>query len=135
MDEKGQYPVNGALICALAICFVFFNQLLFWAVSALVGSDGRIGLAAKLAWGSAAAGLACWLLVVAAQGANRTLSRRDVAVAVLTLAILVSAFRVAPPPLGQMVAANTAVLVWACRGLLRAGSPGRVDQKQSGRPD
>lgn len=119
VDEKGQYPVNGALITALAVGFVYFNELLLWGASALVRADGRADLGDKLAWASAGVAVATWGAVVGTQAVQRAFAGRDAVVGALVLAILASAFRISPPALAQMASANAVLLLWSCRGLLR----------------
>ncbi len=119
VNEKGQFPVNTELIAVLGVGFLFFNELLFWGTSRVVGSDGREALAGKLGWVSVAAGGTTWLALVGMQIWQRTFRGRDIVVAALTLAIIGFALRGHVPALGWIAAGNGVLAIWAGRGVFR----------------
>jgi hypothetical protein len=120
VDAQGQFPVNSHLISALATGFLYFNQLLFWGLAALLARDEiNSVLAHRFGWLSAGTALFVWLLILALQLHERAARLSDFVVTTLVLSAHAIAFRVFPPSLLCMAAANALLFVWSARGLLR----------------
>jgi hypothetical protein len=119
VDSQGQFPVNAHLISALVIAFLFFNQLLFWLLGAVLGRDGtQTVLAQRFGWLAAAMALVVWLTVLVVQRREKAARAGDLVVAGLTLGVHGIAFHVLPPVAAYMAGANAFLLVWSSRGLL-----------------
>jgi hypothetical protein len=117
VDAKGAFPVNAALVSALVVGFVFFNQLLFWGLATLLATEGRAEAAAKCLLVSWTAAGATWLALSAGFARNRPLRVADVAVACATFALGVFGWTWSSPACAA--AANGLLLLWSVRGLLR----------------
>lgn len=124
VDDKGNYPVNAALVTALAIGFVAFNQLLAWGLTALMASRGNDRAAALWAFGSLGAGA----FVAFAAGREHRRAQagfRPVDALLTAVAALLFAVGVALGAPGFGVLANAAVLAWCFRGFLKKKSGGK----------
>jgi len=117
VDAKGDFPVNGALVSALATGFLFFNQLLFWALSVVLRTEDRFAAANACELASWGAGAATWLVLAAGlvrTGAGGWADRAFVAIALVTGVV---------GALGGSLAcaagANALLLAWSVRGLLK----------------
>lgn len=119
VDGRGNYPVNAHLISALALAFLYFNQLLFWAMSVLLAREGRLVLAERFAWIGTGAALCVWLGVVIVQRREGAARRKDILFGALSLLLLLAACRSLPPVAPLLAAANAVWLVWSFRGVLR----------------
>lgn len=122
VDDKGQFPVNTHLVSALAAGFLFFNQLLFWLLGALLAQQDKAASAVRFFWISAAVALATWCAVAFVQWRERAASTAD-AIA-LALALAAHAWMLArdagnAPALWPMAAANALLIAWSMRGVLR----------------
>jgi hypothetical protein len=125
VDEEGRFPVNAQLVSLLATGFLYFNQLLFWLLAALLAMQGKGALSARFYWASAAAAAGVWGAVAVLQWRERVARKADV----IALAFGVCAWMlaIAPnggsatavPPAWPMAAANTALIAWNMRGILR----------------
>lgn len=126
VDNKGNFPVNAALVTALAVGFVVFNQLLGWGLMALMAGKGNARAAALLAFASLGAGAFAGLVAVREQvrgaGGVRVFDSLVIALAVLLLAVGVA---LGAPGFG--VTANLVLLGWCYRGLLKKKRPGNPD--------
>lgn len=67
VDAQGDFPVTPTLLALLAGGLVFFNQGLFWLLSALVRGRGRDATAGYFLTGSLALGVALWVVLVLIQ--------------------------------------------------------------------
>ena len=129
VDEKGQFPVNAHLVAALVAGFLFFNELLFWLVAVLLVRESRMALAVRLFWLSGGAAVAVWCALAVLQWKERAVRLPDLIVMALGLVALAMAFRRQPPLPLEMVLANTALITWSLRGLLRKWISGQVTKK------
>lgn len=125
VDAKGDFPVNGALVSALVVGFVLFNQLLFWGLATLLAGEGRADAAAKCALASWAAAGATWFALAAGLTGAKSLRGSDLAVAGATLALAAAGWHWGAPV--YAVFANGLFLLWSVRGLLK--------KKTSRKPD
>jgi hypothetical protein len=121
VDPQGHFPVNAHLISVLAVSFLYFNQLLFWLLSAVLGHDTAQALLAQRFGGlTAAMAFVVWLAVVIVQRSERSVRAGDLVVAAVALAAHGVSLRVfshtAPC---WMAATNALLLLWSSRGLLR----------------
>lgn len=121
VDAQGNFPITPALVGALAVGFVFFNQLLFWLLAVLLAGEGRVEVAAKCALVSWLAGAAVWLTLVVAQARAHGWRGADAVVAALALAL--GSAGVLVGSLGCGVLASGALLVWSLRGVLKKKTP------------
>ncbi len=119
VDAKGDFPVNAALIAALATGFVYFNQLLFWGLAVLLQRQGDAASATRFLWLAGGAAIVLWLLVMTLAVRSRAARGVDWVVMLGVLAVHGLAHRQLPPePIG-MAAASAVLLLWSARGLLR----------------
>lgn len=117
MDAQGQFPVNGALVTALGVGFVAFNQLLFWLLAVLLVREGQIQTAGKLTLASLGAGAAVWGAVAWLQlkvGARRGL---DMLVMALAASAAILGFVAVEPCVA--LAGNLGLISWSLRGVRR----------------
>ncbi len=126
VDEKGNFPVNAALITVLAVGFVVFNQLLGWGLMALMAGKGDARAAALCAFASLGAGAFAGMIAVREQvrgaGGVKVFDSLVIAVAILLLAVGVA---LGAPGFG--VTANLLLLGWCYRGLLKKKRVGNPD--------
>jgi hypothetical protein len=120
VDANGQFPVNGALVTALGVGFVFFNQVLFWMLAILLArraDEASTMNAGRFAMVSLSAGVAVWLALAFFQ--TRAGARRCVDWLILgaTLATLGWALTTARAEIA--LAANAVLTSWALRGLAK----------------
>lgn len=118
VDAQGQFPVNAALVTALGVGFVYFNQVLFWLLAVLLarGADGALN-AARFAWASLGVGAAVWVALALFQlnaGARRVV---DWVVLLAAAALLGCGVANAQPAVAA--AGNALLAAWALRGLAR----------------
>lgn len=124
VDSNGQFPVNAALVTALGVGFVFFNQVLFWLLAILLARQAGVDAAlnsGRFAFASLAVGVAVWLALAIFQlraGARRML---DWLVLALTLGGIGAAFADGNPAAAAL--ANGVFAAWALRGLARKKVP------------
>ncbi len=118
VDAQGQFPVNAALVTALGLGFVFFNQGLFWLLAVLVARrpDG-LANAGRLEAVSFAVGAVVWVALVVCQA--RVGARRPVDWAVVAVSAAVIAWAWGGSTPGLAVAANALLVLWALRGVRR----------------
>jgi len=120
VDPQGQFPVNAHLISALVVAFLYFNQLLFWLLGAVLARDEtQTVLAQRFGWLAAIMAVVVWIAVVIVQRREKAARGGDVIVAGLALGVHGIAFHVLPPAAAYMAGANAFLLVWSSRGLLR----------------
>ncbi|MFA6286314.1 MAG: hypothetical protein WC661_02945 [Opitutaceae bacterium] len=120
VDADGKFPTNPALLTALAVGFIFFNQLIFWLLAVLLVREGRVPVAGRFEVASLVLGTVTWLALVVVQwrlGARRWV---DAVVAVLTAGLLASGL--ASGSQACAAAANAALVAWSVRGFLRKKS-------------
>ena len=118
IDADGQFPVNGQLTSVLVTGFLYFNELLFWALGTLGAEKLGAELSQRMSWVAAGAALAVWLAVGIIQRREKCGGPRDAVVSGLVLGVhLVSLFFSDRPGL-CMAVANAGLLVWSTRGLL-----------------
>lgn len=125
VDSKGDFPVNAALVSAVATGFVFFNQLLFWALAVLLMREGKVDAAANSALVSVVAGAITWLVLTISLFRNAVGRWQDTVVVVACLALGVIGARWGS--LGCAAAANALLLAWSLRGLLKQKTPPKPD--------
>ncbi len=119
VNDQGEFPVNAALISALATGFIFFNQLLFWGLASLLKRQADAALAERMLWLASGAAWVLWLMVVGLMLRAKAGRLGDGVLVVGVLAVHALAHRQLPPePIG-MAAASAALLLWSARGLLR----------------
>lgn len=118
-DAQGNFPVNAPLVSALTVAFLYFNQLLAWAVSVLVAREGKLPLSNRLGWAAAGAALIVWVAVAVLQAKSGASRAKDMLVAVITLSLLVASIRTLPPSGSLCAAANAVFIAWSFRGALR----------------
>lgn len=122
-DARGTRSVSTALVTALGVGFVFFNQVLGWllavalARSAGTGGGGDLVNAVRLAWVSLAVGLVVWLALAFSQVRAGAWRGWDLVALVTTAGLVASAVANRQPALA--VAGNAALAAWALRGLAR----------------
>ena len=117
VDAQGQFPVNGALVAALGVGFVAFNQVLFWLLALLLARDGQSETAGSLTLVSLGIGALVWMLVAGFQfsvGARRVLDLFVFGGG----AAAVGWGCVAMEPLAAL-AGNAFIIAWSLRGLRR----------------
>jgi hypothetical protein len=121
VDASGQFPVNAHLVTALAVGFVFFNQLLFWALATLLRDDpAQARVTMRLLWFSTGAAFGVWALIGWANFREKVFRASDFAAAAIALGAHVFAFLVARPPHAAVMAVGNALLLaWSARGALR----------------
>ncbi len=117
VDAKGDFPVNAALISALAIGFVYFNQLLFWGLATLLAGEGRTDAAATCVLVSWCAGAVMWLVLAVALMRSVPTRAADLLLLGTSLALVVTGWRVGS--LACAAGANGLLLAWSVRGLLK----------------
>lgn len=126
VDDKGNFPVNAALVTGLAVGFVVFNQLLGWGLMALMAGQGRARAAALCAFASLGAGAFAGMMAVREQvrgaGGVRVFDSGVIALAALLVAVGVA---LGAPGFG--VTANALLLGWFYRGLLKKKRVGNPD--------
>lgn len=120
VDAQGQFPVNAPLVSVLVLGFLFFNQLLFWMLSALVVHNGKPELAMRMQWVSAGLALLVWLGFVMISLRERVMRRADYGVALGLLGLHALALCAVPPYVVCMAGANLLFILWCARGLRRA---------------
>jgi hypothetical protein len=118
VDAQGQFPVNAALVTALGLGFVFFNQVLFWLLAVLLARsvDGAAN-AERFAWASLGVGTAVWIALAVFQGVAG--ARRITDLAVLAAAAGLLACGVTNLHPGLAAGGNALLAAWALRGLMR----------------
>jgi len=121
IDEKGQFPVNAPLVSALAVGFLFFNELLFWLVAVLLVREGRMALAVRFFWLAGGASLAVWLGLAFLLLKEKAARVADVLLMALGLGVCLVAFRRLPPLPLEIALANAGLIAWSLRGVLRKG--------------
>lgn len=120
VGANGEFPVNAALVTALGLGFVFFNQVLFWLLAVLLArqANGVDALnAGRFAIASLSLALAVWAVLALFQlrsGARRAV---DWLLIGATLTGAIWALATAKPELA--VLANAVFGAWAARGLTR----------------
>ena len=121
VDAQGEFPVNGHLVSALVVGFLYFNQLLFWSLAALLArDDSQLALAARFHWLMAGAALVVWLALMIIPLREKTARTPDFLMAAAALAAHGFALLSSRPPSGLWLAvANAAWLLWSLRGVLR----------------
>ena len=117
VDTQGNFPITPALIGALTVGFLFFNQLLFWLLAVLLAGEGRADTAENFALASWLVGAAVWLTLAVAPLRAHGWRAADAVVAVLALAL--GGAGAATGSLGCAALANGAILAWSVRGLLK----------------
>ena len=123
VDEKGQFPITRALLAAVAMGFVLFNQWLTWLLATGLAHEGRAGAAQVAFWASLGLGAVLWVAIVTAGALSRSLRLADawVACAVVMIATLgLLAGSAAGFALG-----NAAFATWHARGFLREKTQGK----------
>ena len=125
VDAKGDFPVNAALVSALGVAFLFFNQLLFWSLAILLAGEGRTDAAAKCALVSWFAAAATWLALT--YGLVRERQARGIDLAMVALALALGTAGWVAGSAACAAAANGLLLLWSVRGLLK--------KKTSRKPD
>lgn len=121
MPAKGsdQFPITPALIAGLAGGFVFFNQLLFWLGSFLLGREsGRETLAANLGLVSILCGGGIMVFLAVTQWKSGSTRAGEFIVFAIIAALFGLALARHSPALAVM--ATTLLSAWCGRGLLRA---------------
>ncbi len=124
VDADGKFPANPTLLTAMAVGFVFFNQLMFWLLAILLVREGKMPASVKFETISLTLGMITWLALVMAQwrlGARRWI---DAFVGVLTVGLLASGFSTGS--LACAVTANAALVVWSVRGFFKKKTPGKT---------
>jgi hypothetical protein len=127
VDEEGRFPVNAPLVSLLATGFLYFNQLLFWLLAALLAMQGKGVLSARFYWVSAVVAAGVWGTVAFLQWRGRAARKTDAVALALALGVHAWMLAVAPgaggavavPSAWPMVAANTVLLAWSLRGIRR----------------
>lgn len=123
VDAKGQFPVNAQLVSALALGFLFFNELLCWLLGVLLMARADGAAAARFLWIAAALALVTWAGVLIIQLRERAARAADVAALALALgAHGWAAGRGLPPSAWMMAAANAVLIGWSMRGVWRRGA-------------
>ena len=118
VDADGQFPVNGQLVSVLVTGFLYFNELLFWALATLGAEKLGEGVSQRMSWVAAGAALSVWLAVWIIQRREKCGGPRDAVVSGLVLGVhLVSLFFSERSGL-CMAVANAGLLLWSARGLL-----------------
>lgn len=117
VDGRGDFPITPALVAALGVGFVFFNQLLAWLLAALLAGEGRSELAAKFVLASWITGAAVWLALVVAQARAHGGRVADAGVALLALALGGAGALAGSLACGAL--GNSLLLAWSVRGVLK----------------
>ena len=119
VDDKGQFPVNAHLVSALAIGFLYFNQLLFWLLATLLTYQEKFALAHRFSWLSAVLAFVVWGIIIWVQKRENTIRLPDCAMFIIALVVHIAACVIhAPPILWLMASANALLIFWSIRGLL-----------------
>ena len=121
VDEDGKFPVNPPLVAAMAVGFLFFNQLLFWLLETLLVREGRQAVAGRFEEASLALGGIAWIALAVVQwrlGARRWVDALAVA---LTAGLMAGAF--SGGSLACASSATAALVVWSTRGVLKKKLP------------
>ncbi len=119
VDAAGNYPVNAHLVSALAVGFLYFNQLLMWGLAVLLAREGNADLALRFRWIGVAAAFAVWLSVLWVQRKEGAARGKDYAFSLLVLALLIAGAAGSAHRGWLLATANAAGLAWSFRGLLR----------------
>lgn len=119
VDARGNYPVNADLVGALAVGFLYFNQLMDWALGSLVARQGKAILAQRFIFGSVVMAVLVWLGVLFLQRRAGALRGKDYVVAAVSLTLIVTGVRAMPVDEAILAGANALVLIWAFRGVFR----------------
>lgn len=115
---NGHFPVNAALVVALGVGFVCFNQILFWLLAVLLArTPAGLVNADSFTWASLGVGIAVWGALGIFQ--SRAGARRGLDTVVLLGTALVIACGVLTLSPVIAVAGNAVFAVWALRGLAR----------------
>lgn len=123
VDEKGAYPVNGALVWALATGFLLFNQLMLGGAALWMIAKGKAVLSDRMIWASLGAGVLVWVLAAVAQWLAGARKVRDFLVAVVSIALVGTGFVLKSP--GAAIAGNMILIAWNLRGVARPASGGK----------
>ncbi|MDX2188051.1 MAG: hypothetical protein SFV32_14040 [Opitutaceae bacterium] len=127
VDEKGQFPVNRALVAVLVLGFLFFNQILFAALASLAERQGKASLVELSSWISAGLGIiVCFALGLATRFSGRRSFNEKLPATIAAVGV-VWALSFVPPRLAWVAVANGMLLIWNARGVWR----GRGQKKSS----
>lgn len=123
VDAAGNFPVNAHLVSALAVGFLYFNQLLMWGLTVLLTREGNADLALRFQWIGAGAAFAVWLSVLWVQRREGAARGKDHVFSLLVLSLLIAGATGPSHRAWLLAAANAAGLAWSFRGLLRKRAP------------
>lgn len=117
VDAQGQFPVNGALVTALGVGFVAFNQVLFWLLAVLLAREGQSATAARLTLASLAIGGVVWGTLAWLQFAVGARRVSDFAIVALGAGAVVLGVMASEPCV--VAAGNLGLVAWSLRGVRR----------------
>ena len=119
IDKDGQYPVNAVLLSGLAIGLLYFHEALFILLARTAVQHARLETAVLFLWLSAVSGGFVWLGVVLINLRLGLLRKPDIWVIVFVLAVIGATCRQLPPAPVEIIGANTFLLAWSARGLIK----------------
>jgi len=119
VDRDGNYPVNADLISALAVGFLYFNQLLDWGLGALVARQGKALLAHRFAFGGVVLAAAVWVGLVWLERRAGPLRGKDYLVTAVSFLLLAASFQSSLPAPAYLAVGNGLLLIWSFRGVFR----------------
>lgn len=126
VSASGQVPVNPALVSALGLGFVFFNQVLFWLLAILLARQTDVNAslnAGRFLLASLALASAVWLALAIFQRRAGVRRRVDGVVFAAAFFGIGAAWASGRPEFA--VFANGLLAAWALRGLARKKVPGK----------
>lgn len=123
VDADGNFPVNAPLLRLLAIAALYFNQLLFWSVSAFLLRQGKPVPAARLEVVAWICALGVWAGLLLARRAEGVAHRKDHALDLIAAALMLAVVATGTPAEARMpilAGVNATLLAWNFRHVFKS---------------